>query len=69
MVDTVFEELVVDKSLYETCNFLRSYAIRHDQQNKERSARAIHNAYPASGTGTTKKDKIKFKTQLIQMMM
>jgi hypothetical protein len=31
LVDTVFEELVSDKSFIETCNFLRSHAIRLDQ--------------------------------------
>jgi hypothetical protein len=36
MVDTVFEALVDDKSFLETCNFLRSHAIRHDQPNKEK---------------------------------
>jgi hypothetical protein len=30
LIDTVFEELVSDKSFIETCNFLRSYAIRLD---------------------------------------
>jgi hypothetical protein len=35
MVDTAFEELVKDKSFIEACNFLRSHAIRHDQQNQE----------------------------------
>jgi hypothetical protein len=34
LVDTVFEELVSDKSFIETCNFLRTYAIRLDQQYK-----------------------------------
>jgi hypothetical protein len=33
LVDTVFEELVDEKSFIETCNFLRSHGIRHDQQN------------------------------------
>jgi hypothetical protein len=32
MVDTVFVELVSDKSFIETCTFLRSHAIIHDQQ-------------------------------------
>jgi hypothetical protein len=32
LVDTVFEELVSDKSFIETCNFLRSHAIRFNQQ-------------------------------------
>jgi hypothetical protein len=43
LVDTVFEELVFDKSFIETCNFLRSHAIRLDQQYKEKAARQIHN--------------------------
>jgi hypothetical protein len=30
LVVTVFEELVSDKSFIETCDFLRSHAIRHD---------------------------------------
>jgi hypothetical protein len=38
MVDTIFESLVNDKSFSETCNFLRSHAIRHDQQAKEKNA-------------------------------
>jgi hypothetical protein len=44
LVDTVFGELVSDKSFIETCNFLRSHAIRLDQQYKEKAARKIHNA-------------------------
>jgi hypothetical protein len=32
LVDTAFEELVSDKSFIETCNFLRSHAIRLDQK-------------------------------------
>jgi hypothetical protein len=32
LADTVFEELVIDKSFIETCNFPRSHAIRLDQQ-------------------------------------
>jgi hypothetical protein len=39
LIDTVFEELVSDKSFIETCNFLRSHAIRLDQQYKEKAAR------------------------------
>jgi hypothetical protein len=35
LVDKVFEELVSDKSFIESCNFLRSHAIRLDQQYKE----------------------------------
>jgi hypothetical protein len=36
LVDAVFGELVSDKSFIETCNFLRSHAIRLDQQYKEK---------------------------------
>jgi hypothetical protein len=43
LVDTFFEELVSDKLFIETCNFLRSHAIRLDQQYKKRAARQIHN--------------------------
>jgi hypothetical protein len=43
LVDTFFEELVSDKLFIETCNFLRSYVIRLDQQYKKRAARQIHN--------------------------
>jgi hypothetical protein len=32
LVDIAFEKLDRDKSFIETCNFLRSHAIRHDQQ-------------------------------------
>jgi hypothetical protein len=42
LVDTVFEELVSDMSFIETCNFLRSHAIRLDQQYKEKAATQIH---------------------------
>jgi hypothetical protein len=55
MVDTVFEALVNDKSFSETCNFLRSHAIRHDQEAKEKNTRQIHTT--CQPTGTTKKDK------------
>jgi hypothetical protein len=41
-IDTVFEELVNDKSFIETCDYLRSYAIRYYQQNKEKAAKQIH---------------------------
>jgi hypothetical protein len=63
MVDTVFEALMNDKSFSETCNFLRSHAIRHDQQAKEKNARHIHNT--CQPTGTTKKDKVKTVLALI----
>jgi hypothetical protein len=65
MVDTFFEELVSDKSFIETCNILRSHVIRHDQQNKEKNARQIHNTYQLPGTGTTKKDNIKTILEII----
>jgi hypothetical protein len=51
------------KSFSETCNFLRSHAIRHDQQGKENNARQIHNIFQT--TGTTKKDKLKTVMALI----
>jgi hypothetical protein len=57
MVDTVFEAIVCDKLFLETCNFLRSHAIRYDQQNKENNARQINNASQSSGA--TEKNKIK----------
>jgi hypothetical protein len=63
MIDTVFEALVGIKSFTETCNFLRSHAIRLDQQAKEKSTRQIHNTYQP--TGTTRKDKVKTVLALI----
>jgi hypothetical protein len=57
LVDTVFEELFSDKSFIETCNFLRSHAIRLDQQCKEITARQIHNASQLSNRA--KKNKAK----------
>jgi predicted aspartyl protease len=65
MVDTGFEELVSDKPFIETFNFLRSHAIRHDQQNEEKSKIQIHNIYQSLDTGTIKKDKIKTGLELI----
>jgi hypothetical protein len=53
------------KSFIETCNFLRSKAIRHDQQNEESSARQLHNTYQSPINGTSKKDKIKNVLSLI----
>jgi hypothetical protein len=41
LVDTVVKELVSEKSFIETCYFLRSHAIRLDQQYKEKAARQI----------------------------
>jgi hypothetical protein len=63
LVDTVFEELVSDKSFIETCNFLRSHAIRLDQQYKEKAARQTHSAFQSSNRA--KKDKVKKVLALI----
>jgi hypothetical protein len=63
LVDTVFEELVSDKSFIETCNFHRSHAIRLDQQYKEKTARQIHNTSQISNRA--KKDNIKKVLALI----
>jgi hypothetical protein len=63
LVDTVFEELVSDKSFIETCDFLRSYAIRLDQQYKVKATRQIHNTNQLSNTA--KKDKVKKVLALI----
>jgi hypothetical protein len=56
LVDTVFEELFSDNYFLETCNFLRSHAIRLDQQYKEKTARQIHNVIKSSNR--SKKDKV-----------
>jgi hypothetical protein len=63
LVDKFFEELVCDKSFIETCNFLRSYAIRLDQQYKEKAARQFHNTSQSSKR--SKKDKVKKVLALI----
>jgi hypothetical protein len=63
LVDTVFEDLVGDKSLIETCNFLRSHTIRLDQQYKQKDARQIHNASQSSNRA--EKDKVKKVLALI----
>jgi hypothetical protein len=55
LVDTVFEELISDKSFKETCEFLRSYAIRLDQQYKEKAAIYNTNQPP----NRDDKDKVK----------
>jgi hypothetical protein len=65
LVDKVFEELVSDKSFIETCTFLRSHAIRLDQQYEEKAARQIHNTSQLSNRA--KKDKFKFKIHAVQM--
>jgi hypothetical protein len=54
------------KPFIETCNFLRSHAIRHDQQSKDKAARQIHNT-SQSFIGT-KKDKVKWVLALINEM-
>jgi hypothetical protein len=57
LVDSVFEEVVIDKSFIETCDFLRSHAVRLDQQYKEKATRQIHNTSQLSNGA--KKDKVK----------
>jgi hypothetical protein len=57
LVNKVFEELVSDKSFIETSDFLRSHAIRLDQQYKEKAARQIHNTSQLANRA--KKDKVK----------
>jgi hypothetical protein len=57
------EELISDKSLVETFNFLRSHVIRLDQQYKEKAARQIHNTSQLSNRA--KKDKVKKVLALI----
>jgi hypothetical protein len=57
LVVTIFEELVSDKSFLETYDFLRSHAIRLDQQYKEKAARQIHS--DSQSSKKTKKDKAK----------
>jgi hypothetical protein len=66
LVDKVFEELVSDKSFIETCDFLRSHAIRLDQQYKEKAARQIHNGRQLSSRA--KKDKVKQVLELINQI-
>jgi hypothetical protein len=63
LVDTVFEESVSDESFIETCNFLRSHAIRLDQQSMEKAARKIQNSSQLSNRA--KKDKVKKDLALI----
>jgi hypothetical protein len=63
LVDTVFEEVVSDKSFIETCNFLRLHAIRLDQQYKEKAARQIHDT--SQLYNRAKKNKVKNVLALI----
>jgi hypothetical protein len=63
LVYLVFEELVSDKSSVVNYNFLRSHAIRLDQQKKEKAARQIHNASQSSNR--IKKNKVNKVVALI----
>jgi hypothetical protein len=63
LVDTVFEELVINKSFTETCNFLRSHAIQYDHQNEEKATRQIHGTNQSSSS--SKRDKVKKVLALI----
>jgi hypothetical protein len=63
LADTVFGDLVSHMSFLETCDFLRSHAIRLDQQYKKKAARQIHNTSQLSNTA--KKDKVKKVLALI----
>jgi hypothetical protein len=63
LVDRVFEERVSDKCFVETCDFLRSDAIRLDQQYKGKATRQIHNASQSSNRA--KKNKVKKVLALI----
>jgi hypothetical protein len=55
MLDTVPEELVRNKSFIETCNFLRSHSVCHDQQDKEKATRQVN----ATGQPSSSKKKDK----------
>jgi hypothetical protein len=66
LVDSVFKELISDKSFIETCNFLGSHAIRLDQQYKEKAARQIYNTSQSSNR--TKKGKVKKILALINQI-
>jgi hypothetical protein len=61
--DTVCDELAREKSFIETCNFLWSHAIRHDQQNKEKATRQVNSTNQA--ISANKKDKVKHVLALI----
>jgi hypothetical protein len=66
MIYTVFEGLVRSKSFIETCNFLRSYAVRHDQQNKDKATRQVNKtSQSTSSTIFRKKNKTKQVLALI----
>jgi hypothetical protein len=57
LVAMVFDKLDSDKSCMETYNFLRSHAIRHDQQKKGKNGRQIQTITQTSNAA--KKDKVK----------
>jgi hypothetical protein len=62
-INTVFEVLVIDESFIETCDFLRSHAIRLDQKYKEKVARQIHNT--SQSYNRSKEDKVKQVSAII----
>jgi hypothetical protein len=66
LVDTFIEESVSDMSFIETCNFLRSHAIRIDHQYKEKATRQIHNSSQLSNR--SKKHKVKKVLALINQI-
>jgi hypothetical protein len=66
MVDTVFEEQVRNKPLIETWNFLRSHAVRHDQQTKDKATKHVNDTSQSTdSTSSYKKDKTKQMLALI----
>jgi hypothetical protein len=66
MVDTLFEELVSDKSYIEIFNFLDHMpSDMNNKINKGVHERYIHRTDQSSATGTPKKDKIKTVLELI----
>jgi hypothetical protein len=66
MVDTVFDELVRNKSFIETSNFLRSHDIRHDQQTNDKATRQVNTtSQSTASTSSNKKDKTKHVLALI----
>jgi hypothetical protein len=66
MVDTVFKGLVRSKSFIETCNFIRSHAMHHDQQSKEKATIQVNaSSQPSS---SKKKDKTKQVLALINKL-
>jgi hypothetical protein len=67
MIDTVFEELVRNKSCIETCNFFRSHAVHHDQQTKDKATRQVNaTSQSTTSTSSNKMDKTKQDLKLIK---